>query len=254
MQGPLDIYKNLPRTNCGRCPQKTCMAYAAAFLRGEAKVDDCPILTDEARHELSKVTPTDWRLKLIEQLKEEIAGIDLQEIASGIGAEVVDNAIRIRCLGMDYLIDNRGEIRTEGHINPWIKILLLHYVRTAGRARPAGQWVSFSELKSGMVKAKSFSRDCEEPLKELFQRDESSVEAALVRMGARRIDFETADLAYRFHPLPAIPTLILYRRQEGSLKVLFDRVTDRYLDVESIVFLFEGLVHLLTNILSGHRR
>jgi hypothetical protein len=255
MTGPLDIYKKLPKTNCGKCPQKTCIAFSAAFLRGEAGIDECPLLTDEIRDELSQINPVDWRTELIERLKEEVKRLDLREIAPSIGAEITRDTIRITCLGNDYLIDNHGEIKTDGYINPWIKILLLHYIRTAGRGRPTGKWVSFSELKSGMIKEHSFKRDCEEPLKELFERDIIFVETLLLRMGAERIKFESADYAYLFYPLPRVPTLILYREGENkSLKILFDRITDRFLDVESIIFLMEGLIHILNNALSYRGR
>jgi len=44
---PLDIFKLLPRTNCGECGKSTCMAFAAALANGEAGMDDCPPLSDE---------------------------------------------------------------------------------------------------------------------------------------------------------------------------------------------------------------
>ncbi|NOY65170.1 MAG: DUF3786 domain-containing protein [Nitrospirae bacterium] len=255
MTGPLEIYRKLPKTNCGRCPQKSCIAFSAAFLRGEAVLDDCPFLTEETRNRLSRIRPKDWRTELVERLKEEVKRLDLRKIAPSIGAETAGDTIRITCLGNDYFIDEDGEIKTSGHINPYIKILLLHYIRTAGRGRPTGKWVSFSELKSGMIKEQSFKRDCEEPLKELFEKDPVFVETLLLRMGAERIEFESADYAYLFNPLPRIPTLILYRKGEaGSLKILFDRITDSFLDVESIIFLMEGIIHILSNALSHRGR
>ena len=45
---PLDIFKLLPRTNCGECGKSTCMAFAAALAIGEAGMDDCPPLSDKA--------------------------------------------------------------------------------------------------------------------------------------------------------------------------------------------------------------
>ena len=44
---PLDVFKLLPRTNCGECGKSTCMAFAAAVANGEAGADDCPALLDE---------------------------------------------------------------------------------------------------------------------------------------------------------------------------------------------------------------
>lgn len=45
----LQVYGNLPKTNCGRCGERTCMDYALKLVEGEAKPADCPVLTDEQR-------------------------------------------------------------------------------------------------------------------------------------------------------------------------------------------------------------
>ena len=41
---PIDIYKFLPRTNCGECGEKTCMAFATKLASREARLEDCPPL------------------------------------------------------------------------------------------------------------------------------------------------------------------------------------------------------------------
>ena len=47
---PLDIYSLLPRTNCSRCGEATCMAFAFGLLQGERGLEQCPSL-DEAEHQ-----------------------------------------------------------------------------------------------------------------------------------------------------------------------------------------------------------
>jgi len=44
----LDVYKCLPRTNCGECGVPSCFAFATALARGEADLGDCPILAKPA--------------------------------------------------------------------------------------------------------------------------------------------------------------------------------------------------------------
>lgn len=48
----LDVYQLLPRDNCRRCGEATCMALAARLVLGEARPDDCPRLREPrfARH------------------------------------------------------------------------------------------------------------------------------------------------------------------------------------------------------------
>ncbi|RJP75664.1 MAG: Fe-S cluster protein [Candidatus Abyssobacteria bacterium SURF_17] len=43
---PLDIFKLLPRTNCGKCGLATCMAFAAALANGETVLEKCVELQD----------------------------------------------------------------------------------------------------------------------------------------------------------------------------------------------------------------
>ena len=56
----LDVFKLLPRTNCGRCGRPTCMAFAVAVAMGKAGPEDCPLLVEadqaEARRRLLRLT------------------------------------------------------------------------------------------------------------------------------------------------------------------------------------------------------
>jgi ArsR family metal-binding transcriptional regulator len=45
----MQIYRLLPRTNCGRCGCATCMAFAARLREGDAEIASCPDL-DQPRH------------------------------------------------------------------------------------------------------------------------------------------------------------------------------------------------------------
>lgn len=45
----LEVYKYLPRTNCGGCGEQTCLAFAARLLKQEMVLDDCPLLAEPRR-------------------------------------------------------------------------------------------------------------------------------------------------------------------------------------------------------------
>ena len=59
---PLMLYKYLPKTNCGECGEKTCMAFAAGIIARERTLDECPPLVKEKKY-----------AKKLEQIKEVIA-------------------------------------------------------------------------------------------------------------------------------------------------------------------------------------
>lgn len=44
----LDVFKLLPRTNCGECGVPSCMAFAVALVEGNHRLDDCPALMVDA--------------------------------------------------------------------------------------------------------------------------------------------------------------------------------------------------------------
>lgn len=42
--GALEVWRLLPRTNCRRCGELTCMAFAARLVMGEQRLSGCPAL------------------------------------------------------------------------------------------------------------------------------------------------------------------------------------------------------------------
>lgn len=52
---PLDVYKLLPKTNCGDCGESSCMAFAVKLVNGQASPDECPHLSSEDKRRLEKM-------------------------------------------------------------------------------------------------------------------------------------------------------------------------------------------------------
>lgn len=250
---PLEIYKLLPKKNCGECPQKTCMSFAVA-LQGDAG------LLDQCRHiepaRLSAVksllTSSDWRDELVRDLMEQVSKMDILGAASDLGCRVEEDRLVVRCIGQDYLIERDGKVSPETR-NKWIAILLLHYVRSMGKGQFAGKWIDFADLKGGFVKKSTFVRDCEEPLRRIMDENPDMTGSLLLRLGASKAKEFGSDCSYALDLLPRVRTLIVYHKGDeelpSSLKMVFDAVTGNFLDVESLIFLCEGLVHTLTGML-----
>ncbi|RJQ32561.1 MAG: acetyl-CoA decarbonylase/synthase complex subunit gamma [Actinobacteria bacterium] len=75
----LDIYKKLPKTNCGDCGVPTCLAFAMKLAQGQAELDTCPHVSEEAKSELMESSAPPIRS----------ASIGLGEHAVKIGEETV---------------------------------------------------------------------------------------------------------------------------------------------------------------------
>ena len=64
-------------------------------------------------------------------------------------------------------------------------------------------------------------------------------------------EYEAADVAVFFRPLPRIPVILLFWDQdekedfEARVKLMFDETVIEHLDLESIIFLSERLRELL---------
>ena len=52
----IQIYKLLPKTNCGECGVPTCLAFAMNLAAAKAELDACPYVSDEAREQLASAS------------------------------------------------------------------------------------------------------------------------------------------------------------------------------------------------------
>ncbi len=52
----IEIYKLLPKTNCGKCGVPTCLAFAMQLAVGKADLKACPTVSEEAKSKLSEAS------------------------------------------------------------------------------------------------------------------------------------------------------------------------------------------------------
>ncbi|MCG6553793.1 MAG: DUF3786 domain-containing protein [Candidatus Magnetominusculus sp. LBB02] len=244
---PIEIYKELPKSNCSDCNEKTCMAFAIGVSKGDLKIANCPHLDNEkAQRIAANIVTVDWRLNIIKSLWEDIKDVDLHGIAAALGAAAHDTGITIRSLGRDFIVGSDRKITSDGQVTPWEEILLLLYIKTGGKGEPAMRWVSFSELRGGGVKVEAIRKEFEEPMSELFNKNPKQAIAAIESLGAELVSGQASEMAWRCHLMPKIPMLALYWPADtefpARFKAVFDASADMFLDVESIVFLCEGFV------------
>jgi len=58
----LDIFKLLPKKNCGECGVPTCLAFAMALAAGKGTLESCPYVSDEAKEALGAAAAPPIRL------------------------------------------------------------------------------------------------------------------------------------------------------------------------------------------------
>jgi acetyl-CoA decarbonylase/synthase complex subunit gamma len=52
----VQIFKLLPKTNCKKCGHPTCLAFAMKLAARQAKIEDCPDVSDEAKSQLGEAS------------------------------------------------------------------------------------------------------------------------------------------------------------------------------------------------------
>jgi acetyl-CoA decarbonylase/synthase complex subunit gamma len=52
----IQIFKLLPKTNCGKCGVPTCLAFAMNLAAGKAELSRCPDVSEEAKAQLQEAS------------------------------------------------------------------------------------------------------------------------------------------------------------------------------------------------------
>jgi len=52
----IEIFKKLPKTNCGECGVPTCLAFAMKLAAGQAELASCPYVSEQAKAELEQAS------------------------------------------------------------------------------------------------------------------------------------------------------------------------------------------------------
>ncbi|MDO9565689.1 MAG: acetyl-CoA decarbonylase/synthase complex subunit gamma [Candidatus Desulfaltia sp.] len=75
----IEIFKKLPKTNCGKCGVPTCLAFAMKLATGQAELDACPDISENVKEEIGLASAPPVRTVVI----------GIGERATKIGGETV---------------------------------------------------------------------------------------------------------------------------------------------------------------------
>ena len=264
LNNSMEIFKLLDKSNCRKCNELTCLAFAAAVFRGEKQLDECPILEGEIIERYggkaaNQMTLEEEAEQAMEQLKRKITTIDLSSAAERLGAKFSDEKLTIKCLGKDFSVDAKGNISTELHVHSWITIPVLNYIINGAGVSVSGEWVPFRELEGGKTWYRLFGQRCERPLKKVADTYTDLFEDMIHLFNGRQVENHySSDISLVLHPLPKIPILICYWKPEAedglesNLKIFFDSTAEKNLNIESIYTLAVGLVLMFEKLALRH--
>ncbi len=258
----LEILKILPKTNCRECDVPTCLAFAVAVKQGQKKLEQCPHLgsdvlgefqveADEVNHAIE-----DFQ-RILEEQRHKVAKIDLPSRAEKMGANIVGDKLSIKVLGKEFVIDKNGVIVSQCHMNLWVQRPILDYALACQGVEPTGKWVAMRDLgQDGADWARFFHQRCEKPLKQVADNYTDLFENFIQIFAAKPAKEFDSDIAVMLWPLPKVPILICYWKDDGDmgsqLNLFFDETADKNLPVESIYTLGTGMLTMFEKIAQTH--
>jgi hypothetical protein len=261
----LDVFKMLPQTNCGDCGQSTCLAFATQVIKEGEDLEKCPYLPEESGPAAAAVRAQQGQgigrrretiAIALEAVQEKVASLDFAALAAGLGAaygqENGKPYLEFPFFGQPLKVfKDRVQFPPGVHANPWDAIFLYNYIASQGNKPLTGEWITYQSLPNSVSKVKTlerlqrdFAAGFSNRLPELKERA-ARLQAEPVTVG------EDADFKAVFRPLPKVPVVLLFWDAEikenfpAQARFLFDATVPNYLDLESLLFLVEGLIDRL---------
>ncbi len=254
MPTALEIFKALPRTNCGQCGFPTCLAFATALASGATSPERCPFFEVSRFPELASTRePHDQVLAILEHVRAEVARLDLSQVAPLVGGEMKEGWLCLSYLGEEVCLGREAVRVSSGlELDPRDQILLYNYLRFARGTPLSHHFVGLEAFPNSVAKVATLKRYAEDLLAQRFAGAPGVLKKALRALGARDWPEGQADISAILPALPRVPLVILFwdeDQEEGfsaQVKILFDQVALDYLDLESLVFLAERAAERLT--------
>jgi hypothetical protein len=258
----MEIYRDLPKTNCKECGKPGCLPFATAVYLEGCPLSKCPDLGPEKLEEMEEKLAEERRkeqnpkqesvVQALAFLTEKIKEHDLQDAARKTGGEYVKGppeAVRLKLLGKDHLVSRDGVSTEDGGMPvPALAVLLLIYVTRATGVRPSRKWKAFRELPNTMSKAGQYE-EVTAGIARRFSGAEEDLKRAAESLGGVAAAPESADFEYVFDALPRVNLRLLFWAADEDFdaraSLLLDDTVLEYLDQEAIVFLSEVLAAML---------
>ncbi len=258
----MEIFSILDKSNCKKCGEKTCLAFAGAVYMGNRKIEECPNLSsaDIAKFTTASAienSPEAQQEAYIAELIDDVIKLDFPPVAERIGARMHGSVLTVNVLGKNIGIRPDGTFATDLHVIPWVIIPLLDYVLHCQGVPVSGDWISFREIIGGKEKYALFKKRGEDVLKQLADKYTDFFDDIVHMFNGKRVEkrFES-DVSVVLYPFPLVPIMICYwKPDEGlgsSLNLFFDKSVDVNLGVDSTYFLGTGLANMFHKLAEQH--
>jgi hypothetical protein len=215
----VEIYKLLPKTNCGKCGTTSCFGFAAKLATQQASPDDCPTMTKGAREALREAdmerhhSPGTVYEQTLESLRPKIRKLDFPKVANLFGAILTGpDSLGIMFLNEIYVVTKENILDASGiEPRPWISILIYNHLCMPDPPAPSGEWITFSSVPASHAKDKAWVGHVEEVIAKHYAGNVAGLKTACERLGGVQTEVKgNQDAAYEFRLFPHYPVLLLF--------------------------------------------
>lgn len=258
----MEVFKLLDKSNCRKCNEQTCLAFASKVFLGVKPLNQCPVLSREVLEQYQgkqkkKITIEAYRETLLGDLKNEIKSCDLEIAAQRVGGIFSKEKLTIRIFGKLFSIDHEGNMFSDIHINPWVAGSVLGYVLHCKGVPLTGKWVSFRELKGGREWNGLFVQRSEKPFKQIADRYTHLFKDLILIFNGKKVkNHYESDISLVLYPLPKLPILICYWKSEdgmaSDLHLFFDSSADMNATIDIVYGIAAGIVVMFEKISMKH--
>ena len=251
----IEIYKKLPKTNCGDCGVPTCMAFALKVKNAQLRMEDCPYVTTEYRELATKkpiVTMDDNYERVSSELEIEAKHTNFREAATATGGHFdtgrKGEIIRLTMMNKPYEMRKEGLFENDTYCrDSWSKIIIYDYIRRKGNKPFTENWVTLGYFPHTASHVKAFQRSAEEKVAATFNKNMAGGKTRFKGLGGMETQGKMkADCLCRFDLLPKIPLYLCFWDADeeftASCKLFLDSSAEAYIDIEYLAYLVERFV------------
>jgi hypothetical protein len=258
----MDVFKLLEKSNCRKCNEKTCLAFASKVFLGQKPLDLCPCLSQEVLDQYQEKQNSSNRSalygdRMLADLKSQMNTCDLQAAAKRVGGVFANSKLTIRIFGKPFSISSNGTMYSDIHINHFIATPVLEYVLQCKGVPLTHNWIPFRELKGGLEMNGLFVQQSEKPLKKIADGYPNLFEDLMTIFSGKEVENGSdADISLALYPLPKLPILISYWKpeegMESDLHIFFDSSAEMNANLNVIYLLSAGIVKMFGKISITH--
>ncbi len=263
VKNAMEVFNLLDKSNCRKCGEKTCLAFAGAVFMGKRRLQECPKLENKdfegcpAESLVLDRADVDQEREYIAGMIRQLLDLDLALTAQRVGARLDGEVLNIPILGKTFGVRRDGTFSTDLHTSPWLVLPLLDYVLHCKGLSVGGDWMSFREIAGGREKYALFKKRGENVLKALADKYTDFFNDIVHMFNGKMVEksFES-DVSVVLYPLPLVPMMICYWKPEegldSSLNLFFDKSVGGNLGVDSTFTLGTGIARMFEKLAEHH--